>query len=190
MALGAEEFGDIRKPTGVMKERIIRLIAFDVRPRRIAYAVFETPTHLLDWGVKMVGPSPTAGPRVTSMLKAYRPSVLVLRSISSGSRRDHPRTQELLSAIEAEAKQSVITVAFVTARELEVFFRQHGRVTKDQIAEAIGEWFPQLAAQVPPQRKAWQPEHWRMPLFDAMATAMAYLAEEQVSPDASLKSSE
>ena len=166
-----------------MKEEIIRLIAFEVRPRRIAYAVFETPARLLDWGVRGVRPSSTTGGGLTSILETYRPSVLVLRSITSGGRRDHPRTQELLRAIEVEAKQSAITVAFVSARELEVFFRQHGRATKHQVAEAIGEWFPELASRVPPPRKAWQPEHWRMPLFDAMATAMAYLAEEQVSPD-------
>jgi hypothetical protein len=185
MALRAKELGNIRKLTGVMKGRIIRLIALEVRPRRIAYAVFETPTRLLDWGVRGAGRGLKTASGFAGVLKTYRPSVLVLRSITSGGRRDHPRTQELLTAIEAEAKQSAITVAFVTARELEVFFRQHGRATKHQIAEAIGEWFPQLASRVPPQRKAWQPEHWRMPLFDAMATAMAYLAEEQVSPDGS-----
>jgi len=165
-----------------MKEKVIRLIAFDVRPRRIAYAAFETPARLLDWGTRSVGPGPTADGRFTGILRAYRPSVLVLRGIAPGGRRDNPRTKQVLSAIEAEAKCLAVTVALLTERQLEIFFRQHGRVTKHQIAQAIGEWFPELSTLVPPPRKPWQPEHWRTVTFDAIATAVAYLADEQIDP--------
>jgi hypothetical protein len=182
MDLRAEDLGNPRKLIGVMNEKITRLIAFEVRPRRVAYAAFEIPARLLDWGTRSVGPNPTADGRITGILRAYRPSVLVLRGIRPGGRRDNPRTKKILSAIEAEAKRLTLTVAFLTERQLEVFFRQHGQVTKHQIAQALGEWFPELSTLVPPPRKPWQPEHWRTVIFDAVATAVAYLAAERIDP--------
>jgi hypothetical protein len=183
MDLRAKDFGIIQKLVAAMRAKIIRLIAFEVRPRRIAYVVFETPSYLLDWGIRSVRLNLPPSAAFTNILKTYHPSVFVLRRVEAGGRRDNPRTKELLSAIQTEAKRLAVTVAFLTERQLELFFRRHGRVTKHQIALAIGEWFPELSAQVPPARKPWQPEHWRTLIFDAVATAAVYLAGEQINPN-------
>ncbi len=170
--------------------RIIRVVVFEVRPRRIAYAVFETPARLLDWGMKGFRSRPITGGGFMGVLRDYRPSVIVLRDITSGSRRDNPRAREFVRVMAAEARRSALAVAFVTGRELEQVFRQYGLVTKHQIAETIGEWFPELSTHVPMPRKAWQSEHWNMPVFDAIAMAVAYLAEERDLPGGQVKSNE
>lgn len=185
MDFDTKDRGIITKFIGGMKEKIIRVISFEVRPRRIAYAAFETPASLLDWGIRGLEPRLALNAMLTNILKTYHPSVFVLHRAEVGSRRDNPRTNELLRAIEAEANRLALAVAFVTERESEAFFRRHGRVTKYQIAEQIGKWFPELASRVPPLRKPWHPEHDRTVIFDAMATALVYLATERIDLDSS-----
>jgi hypothetical protein len=52
-------------------------------------------------------------------------------------------------------------------------FPGHER-NKDEIASVLGERFPELAPRVPPRRRAWQSEDYRMSIFDAAALGVAY----------------
>jgi hypothetical protein len=45
--------------------------------------------------------------------------------------------------------------------------------TKYEIAVAIGKRFPELAPRVPPFRKPWMSEDYRMSIFDAVALGLA-----------------
>jgi len=52
-------------------------------------------------------------------------------------------------------------------------FAQDAR-NKQLIAVAIGRRFPELAPHVPPYRKCWMSEDYRMSIFDAVALALTY----------------
>jgi len=58
---------------------------------------------------------------------------------------------------------------------------------KYEIACAVAERLPELASKLPPKRKIWQSEDYRMSIFDATAVGVAYftrrkpLAKRQVS---------
>jgi len=49
---------------------------------------------------------------------------------------------------------------------------------KHQIATAIAERFPDLLSVLPPQRKSWQSEDYRMSVFDAAAIGIAFFTRE------------
>jgi len=47
--------------------------------------------------------------------------------------------------------------------------------TKDGVAEIIAKQFPdELGSRLPPQRRPWTSEDYRMGIFDAMALALAF----------------
>ncbi|HUZ92890.1 MAG TPA: hypothetical protein VNG29_02730 [Candidatus Paceibacterota bacterium] len=49
---------------------------------------------------------------------------------------------------------------------------------KDRIASAVAEQFPELLLILPPKRRPWQSEDYRMTIFDAAAVGIAYFAEK------------
>ena len=58
-------------------------------------------------------------------------------------------------------------------------FSKHAR-TKDEIARAIAKLLPEFAARVPPMRKLWMSEDYRMGLFDALSLVFTYYWREQL----------
>ena len=52
-----------------------------------------------------------------------------------------------------------------------------GRRNKDQRAAAIAEQFPELLSILPPRRKIWRSEDYRMKIFDAAAVGIAYFTD-------------
>ena len=55
-----------------------------------------------------------------------------------------------------------------------------GASTKHQIATVIAEKLPDLASWLPPLRKLWMPEDYRMNVFDAASFAFAYFHFENL----------
>ena len=47
---------------------------------------------------------------------------------------------------------------------------------KYEISCAVADRLPELAAKLPPKRKIWKNEHYRMSIFDAAAVGIAYFA--------------
>ena len=57
------------------------------------------------------------------------------------------------------------------------FFAEYSAETKFEIATTIGKQFPELAPRVPPFRKPWMSEDYRMSIFDAVAFATSYFSK-------------
>src|ERR1019366_8067521 len=150
-------------------EHIIRVVAFDVRPRRIGHAAFESPARLLDFGVMRFGSVKWVDRRVVALFHALRPTVLVLRKISRRSQRNRPRTNALVNVIVRIARRSSIEVVWVSERELKDWFRQYGKSTKYARAVFLASAFPELTPRLPSERKTWETENRRMPVFDSVA---------------------
>ena len=47
------------------------------------------------------------------------------------------------------------------------------------IARAVGQALPQLLPFIPPKRRCWKPEHYRMSVFKAAAAALTYLSRRR-----------
>jgi hypothetical protein len=157
-------------------ERLVRVIALDLHPRRFGYVVLERPDRLLDWGVctdrrKRHSGDALIQKRLKRVLALWSPSVILLRD-RGGVRRSICSPNRLLKRIVAEAKDLRIPVCSLEATNS----RPHGKsLTHHENARRVAERFPSLEWEVPPKRRAWESEHYRTSIFTAASLAMSHI---------------
>ena len=88
---------------------------------------------------------------------------------------------EVMNRVAAAHSVAIVLIADEDVRET---FRNLGCETRDEIAVALARIFPEVAWRLPPKRRAWQAEHPRMTIFDAIALGLAYW--QHPSTDASV----
>lgn len=152
-----------------------RTLAIDLRADRIAYAAFDRSGKLLDIGAPRFDSPRTARLRVAALLRALRPSTLVLRKLRPRSTRRRPRWRSALRVIRSEAKWLGVPISFVTEHTLKAFYRSLGRRNKFQVGEFLATRFPQIAWKLPRKRKPYEPEPWAICYFDAISLGVAFL---------------
>jgi len=153
-----------------------RVLALDVRPRSFGYVVFEGPNQLLDWGVRSFrrGVNVVEVPRgrkLEWLKEDYLPSVIILRAPGPKSKR-----RKFVAMVEAKAERLGISVRLLRSGAVQKALGGQRRLTKYAIARALAERFPELRWALPPKRKPWQSEDYRMSIFDAAALGVAYFA--------------
>lgn len=160
-----------------------RLLALEVRPQRIGFVVLQGASRLLDWGVrahaKEAGASrSTLRARIAVLLDLYAPAAIVVRRREGRRGRLWRAGAEITARIRAEARRRAIPCQVVPATEVRRFFARHCDATKSATAALLAEWFPDLAWKLPPKRRPWESEHYNTLVFDAAATAVAFLARD------------
>jgi hypothetical protein len=158
-----------------------RIIAFDVRPERLGYVVLEGPARLVDWDVTRFISGVRYVDRVTRLASFFQPSLVVLRTIEKGGCRDRPSLHKIVRSISRRLHSIGVPIAHISDTKVKRTFRQCAEPTKDEIAKFLAACFPELAWQLPPRRRPWQPEDRRMSVFDAAALGLAYFAV--IDPD-------
>ena len=153
-----------------------RMLALDVRPKSFGFVVFEGQTTLLDWGAKSFPRGVHAvrvppRPKIRGLIAEYLPDALVIK------RRRHGQSARMLGYIKQEAKAHRIKLQMLSPQAVKRVFV--GRRNKDQRAAAIAEQFPELLSILPPRRKIWRSEDYRMKIFDAAALGVAYFTRGQ-----------
>jgi hypothetical protein len=154
-----------------------RIIAVDLRPQSLGFVVFEGGDSILDWGVKSFRGGVNAtriplGPKVRELIATYVPDAFVLRKRKG--------TDAVLGELEQAARPRRVTVRFLTRGAIKDAFP--GCRNKDEIASAVSDRFIELLSILPPKRKNWRREDYRMRIFDAAATGIAYFMKHQESP--------
>jgi hypothetical protein len=154
-----------------------RILALDVHPRSFGYVVVEGPDKLLDWGVRSHRHKGNSADMLTRkrlkpLLELWRPSILVLCSGPSVTQRPHQRRERFLKRIAKEAKNHHVVVR--------IFGKRPGaergkRLTKYENARRVAEQFSVLQWKIPPKRKPWESEDYRMSIFTAATLGMAQL---------------
>jgi hypothetical protein len=148
----------------------IRILALDLHPRCFGYVVVENSSRLLDWGVcscrrKHGAADVLIQRRLRQLLDLWRPATLVLRNPLNKSQRSNTKKDWLLERIVTEAKNRRIIVRVHVKSSAE-----QGKIpTKYENARRVAEHFPVLTRELPPKRRAWESEHYRMSIFDAAA---------------------
>jgi hypothetical protein len=150
-----------------------RVLALDIRPHRFGFVVLEGPTMLLDCGVKSFHsrPRPTKIPpsqKILTLLNDFFPSVIVVRD-----RERHVDTARILETVRRQAKQRRFTLKFISRKMIVKAFAVTGK-NKHEVASVLAEQFLTLLSKLPPRRKCWQSEDYRMSMFDAAAAGVAY----------------
>ena len=167
-------------------KRLTRILALDLHPRSFGYVVIESPTKLLDWGVcsyrrKHGAANVLVRKRLMQLLDLWRPAALVLHNPVKKSRRPNQKKDGLTEWIVAEAKSRRIMVHAPVKSSADY---QGKNLTKYENARRVAERFPVLTRALPPKRKAWESEHYRMSIFTAAALAMAQLHAKSASTPA------
>ena len=176
--------GLIQQSTGDMSFAADRLIAVDVRPRSFGFIVMEGMS-VLDCGSRTCRrkhADDCLGQRFRLILEIYSPSTIALRSQHEIRTADKEKGAVVRGAIRAECKKYGARIVEITASTVRQYFSQHHAYTKYQIADAVATFLPELAWKLPPRRKAWQSEHYRMSIFDAAAVALTHIGPRADSP--------
>jgi hypothetical protein len=157
-----------------------RLLALEIRTKKLGFAVLESPTRLLDWGMRSFGeehPSfrVTVSDRIATLLAFHRPVAVVARLRKCQSPSANRRVRAILSAVREETKRHSIRFRVVNAQSVRDHFASSGPATKYDIARRLAAQFVELLWRLPKQRKPYQSESPAMLVFDALATGLASL---------------
>jgi hypothetical protein len=148
------------------------VLAFDVRPRRFGFVVFEGPDRLLDWGIRgsFAGPSRLpAGKKVLTLINDFSPSVIVVRE------RQGQSDAKVLATLRRQAKERTIALRFISRKTIMKAFAGNGK-NKHEVASVLAQQFSILMSKLPRRHKCWQTEDYRMSIFDAAAAGVAYFS--------------
>jgi RNase H-fold protein (predicted Holliday junction resolvase) len=156
-----------------------RILALDLRARRIGYAAFETPHRLLEFGVTRFKSRHVALVRLTRIMQRVKPTKLVLRKIPTDSARNTSGMRRVFRLAWLLARRSSVAVSMARETHVKQHFSDQGATTKYQTALFLVRLFTELEWRLPPPRKAWQREHRNMSIFDAAALGVTYLASTQ-----------
>ncbi|MFZ6016829.1 MAG: hypothetical protein ACOYU0_04290 [Nitrospirota bacterium] len=151
-----------------------RILALDPANRGFGFAVLEGLERLIDWGVKEAreNRNDRCLCKVRDLVEQYQPDVVVVEA-PEGSRRGR-RVKNLIKRIIHLASKRKIKVCCFSRQKIREAFSQYGAYTKHQIATAIAERFPELSPRLPPFRKPWMSEDYRMAIFDAVSFALTF----------------
>ena len=158
-----------------------RVIALDVRSRNFGFVVFEGPNEILDWGIRSFrsggnAVKTPAASKLLSLLDEFSPSAVVIRERPIGRAEKKPK---LLSIIERQVRNRRIPLRLVTPQDVNRAFIGF-ESNKYEVASVLARQFPTLASKLPPKRKCWQSEDYRMGIFDAAAVGVAYFVRRKV----------
>jgi hypothetical protein len=153
-----------------------RTLAFDVRTRRFGFALFEGPDELLDWGVRSFrrgvnAVKVPASQKIAILLFEVRPHTVVIEKTSA---RDNAWLTQTIVRLAGKENVPVCQIPNPWIRKP----ASAKPPSKHEVAKALCERFPELADRLPPKRKPWQSEDYRMSIFDATALGLTHLENQ------------
>jgi ribosomal protein L7Ae-like RNA K-turn-binding protein len=148
-----------------------RVLALDIIPKGIAFAVLEGPHRLYDSGVAYVSvPSKHEYVEKTeSLLLRYFPDVLIVEDTEAAGFQKGPRADRVIKRLELLALAKSVPVVKVSRKEVLSVFKTKN---KHETAEKVVQMFPSLKRRLPDPRRSWQSETERINIFDAAAFAL------------------
>jgi hypothetical protein len=157
-----------------------RVLALDVHPQSLGFVVFEGPNQILSWGIRSFRPGVNvvktpAREKLLTVLDKFTPSAVVIRE--RGTARNTKKAK-ILTTIERQARSQRIPVRFISRGDVNRAFVGF-ESNKYEVALALSKQFPALAPRLPPKRKIWQSEDYRMGIFDAAAVGVAYFTRRE-----------
>ena len=114
------------------------------------------------------------------LLDLWQPSFVVVKQSSKPKSK---RTQRCWANLLNEVCQRRITMRRITEQDIQRAFANGSRVAKYALASMLVRQFPFLAAALPPARKIWKSEDYRMSMFVAVSLALAASGYIRQIPD-------
>jgi hypothetical protein len=157
-----------------------RVLALEVRSRWTGFVGIEAAARLTEWGrrkhkVKGSKFAILVKSRIDAILDVWLPTTIVVRTRPIRSPKARRRINTIMSVVRQRARSNSIAFRAISANDVRQFFAGRQCKSKYQIAALIARQFPELSWRLPPKRKSWRAEDHRMVIFDAAATALAFL---------------
>jgi len=156
----------------------LRILAIDPITKGLGFAVLEERRGLIHWGVRNAASGAESRRLFRHLLDRYAPDVLVLGDYRAWDARRPARVRRLLESLERLAAMRNIETRRVPRRIQETAFAEVGARTKQAVAVALVRRFPELADALPPARRLWMSEDYKMAIFDAVALGVAFFYAE------------
>lgn len=153
-----------------------RVLALEIRARKVGYVVFEGPETMLDWGVMHKTNSHSAFERkLAARWGLLQPHAILIR------RADAERSRAAVQTVRTLSRKQGVPLHFISAKNLSVHFGLNVRMNKYERAKIVADRFPELSWHLPRARKPWQSEPLKIMIFDAAALGIAYFAELRIN---------
>jgi Holliday junction resolvasome RuvABC endonuclease subunit len=152
-----------------------RILAIAPSTRGFGFAVLEGQDVLVDWGVKTMQGNKNIQSlkKVEDLIVHYQPGVLVLEDASTKGSRRSSRIRKLGQQIIKLVAGRKLSVKLFSREQVRRVFFADGQGTKHAVAEILAKRFPEeLGTRLPPKRRPWMSEDYRMDIFDAVALAL------------------
>jgi hypothetical protein len=112
----------------------------------------------------------------SELISFCRPQILVLEDVSSKNCRRRKRVQELIDALDQLGRSRGLSVRRIAQTKVK---RTLSVSNKAKTAQIVAAKFPELRSRLPPERKPWMSEDYRMAIFDAAAFALTLFGSER-----------
>lgn len=164
-----------------LSSQSIRVLAIDPSIRGFGFAVLEGPKRLIDWGVKSARQNKNAVSlaKVADLIRYYKPDVIVLENCERTGSHRCKRVQGLITAVIKLGAELKIRTRRFSPSQVRQAFADCGARTKHEIARAIADCLSELASRLPPLRRPWMSEDYRMNIFDAVSLALTFYQYHQ-----------
>jgi hypothetical protein len=151
-----------------------RMLALDLHPRSFGFVVFEGQDTILDWGVKSFrrGANAVKVPmhqKLATLLGEFSPHIVILKESKGQPERS---SKTVLRLVESRG----MPVRLVSGDAVRRVFASHSH-NKHEIATAVAQRFPELQGRLPPKRRPWESEDYRMSIFDAAALGITHFRD-------------
>jgi Holliday junction resolvasome RuvABC endonuclease subunit len=121
-----------------------------------------------------------ANKRLAVLLKSFCPSAIVVKRERWDRAQTNSHIKSLAGVMIRVAAAHSVPIFLIDQENVRKTFSNMGCETRDDIAAALARIFPELVWRLPPKRRAWQSEHPRMAMFDAIALGLAYWQHQSI----------
>lgn len=141
----------------------------------LCFAVFEGNGRAIDWGIKTARQrkQTTLLLQAVRLIDAFSPAIVIL-PVRWAMTKGAGRLQRLTAEIEHLARGAGASVHAYSRSDIQTHFADYGATSKDAIARVITRLMPEFEQHLPPIRKIWMSEDYRMGVFDALALALTF----------------
>jgi RNase H-fold protein (predicted Holliday junction resolvase) len=150
-----------------------RVLGIALSSRGFGYALLEGKT-LADWGAKTFyrDKNESCLKHIDKLMEHYAPDVLVVEDVSAKNSRRSARVRQLSEQLIASVQSRDVKTVPISRQNLLRTFLANSKGSKHDFAQAVTACFPEeLGIYLPPKRRLWMSEDYRMAIFDAVAFA-------------------
>lgn len=167
------------------QEKYQAVLAVHPTARGMGWVIATSPLTFIDWGIIRAkgDKNATCMRRITDLINAIPPAVIVIRFASGSSRKRVKRIQRLVTAIIQLARTRNIEIQLFAEKQIRSHFERFGAKTREDIAQFLASNIDALSSRIPPKRRPWMSEDARLGLFDAAALAVAFFIERDLMED-------